>query len=355
MSQQEGSEGTSGSPGRSLFLLIFLACLGLTVVLILLSFPAGVYAVFSGGLSTKYSVWNLIRPYVWIGPVPAFVPVGILAGPWFIGLLVVYAAFLVYSTLQSRRAWIAITESFRTGVAELFSSPLIVTITAIGFLIFTTSAVDAAISPFLPIGTISGDAFEVFLGLTYPPLVEEFGFRVLLIGAVALILSLGRPTRSALNALWRPSVVFEGMAVGGGASIIIWAAAGLSAVTFGACHVFCGGNNTWQIGKFPEAFYGGIVLAYLYVKYGFHVAVLTHWGVDYLGSVFSFYGQAAYGIPALSGSKEFIGQTLVDYDMLLLFGLVSFLLVLYVGIRKFVRSRQPEAQFNVPLGGGPVQ
>ena len=36
---------------------------------------------------------------------------------------------------------------------------------------------------------------------------------------------------------------------------------------------------------------GGLFWGYLYIRYGFHVAVLAHWGVDYLGSVFYFMSQ----------------------------------------------------------------
>lgn len=345
----------SRSIGRTIFLTVFLALLVLTIVMVALSFPAGIYAVFSGGLSTQFSINSVVRPYLWIGPVAQFVQVGINAGAWFLALLAVYAFFLLYAARQTMRPFGAVVESFRSGVQELFSSPFIVTIVAIGFLIFTTSEIDRFVSPFLPIGNISGDAFGVFVGLTYPPLVEEFGFRVLLVGTVAFILSMGRPLKTALAAVWRPSKVFEGLAAGSGASIIIWVAMGLSALTFGACHVYCG-SNSWQIGKLPEAVYGGVVLGYVYVKYGFHVAVLTHWGVDYFGSAFSFFGQAAYGIPWDSATKEFIGQLIVDYDMLYYFGLACFLLVLYIGVKKLAaRKKGVDGQFNEPLIAGPSQ
>ena len=345
----------SGSTGRTIFLSVFLALLVLTIVMVALSFPAGIYAIFSGGLSTQFSINSVIRPYLWIGPVAEFVQVGINAGAWFLALLAVYAYFLIYAARQVRTPFGAMADSFKSGVEELFTSPFIVTMIAIGFLIFTTSIIDSFIAPYLPIGNISGDAFGVFVGLTYPPLVEEFGFRVLLIGTVAFILSMGKPLKTSLEAVWRPSKVYEGLAVGSGASIIIWVAMGLSALTFGACHVYCG-SNSWQIGKLPEAVYGGVVLGYVYVRYGFHVAVITHWGVDYLGSAFSFFGQAAYGIPWDSTAKEFFGQVILDYDMLFLFGLASFLLVLYVGIKKLTsRNKGMDGQFNDPLIAGTPQ
>lgn len=351
MTSESGETG-SRSAGRTIALVAFLACFGLTVALIALSFPAGFYAIFSGKLSSTYTVNSIVRPWLFIGPAATFLPFVVNAGVWFLALSVIYAAFIIYSAYQHKRPTDAISGSFKTGLGEILSSPLVVVVTSIMFVLFTTSVIDNVIITFLPIGTISGDPFQVFVGLTYPPLVEEFGFRVLLIGTVAVILSIGRPWKDALTALWRPSKAIEGFAVGSGASIIIWAATTFSAVTFGACHIYCGSG--WYIGKLPEATYGGFVFGYLYVRYGFHVAVLAHWGVDYFGSAFSFFGQAAYGIP-WDSTKEFIGQIVVDYDVLLLMGLASFILVCYLGIRKFILSRrQPSpAQFNVVMEGGP--
>ena len=95
------------------------------------------------------------------------------------------------------------------------------------------------------------------------------------------------------------------------------------------------------------------MLGFLYVKYGFHVAVLTHWGVDYLGSVFAFYGQAAYGIPFNSSTTEYVGQYLVDIDMLLLFGLASFILVAYLGVKKYLARRGARETVLVDKGPPP--
>jgi hypothetical protein len=259
---------------------------------------------------------------------------------------------LVYALYQKNSPLGAVAASFREGFGPLFSSPFLVVLISIAFLNFTAAIIDQVVATAgVPVGNVSGDALPLLIGFTTSPLIEEIGFRVLLVGVVAAILCMGRSSRIALKALWRPSFAIEGLAVGSGASIIVWAAMGFSAVTFGACHVVCG--NSWQIGKLPEATYGGVVLGYLYVRYGLHVAVLAHWGVDYFGSIYAFFGQAAYGIPWNSNTSEFIGQYLVDWDMLILFGLASFLVVLYVGLKKTLEKRT-ELQTVELDGGGPV-
>ncbi len=339
-----------GSPG----LLIFLVLLVFTVALIIFSFPAGLYAVYSGKLSSaNFTSSTLIRPYFWIGPAALFAPFVVSSGVAFAVLIAIYVAFLIYSLRQQVGALTAVSKSLREGFSGLFSSPFLVVIIAIGFLNFTATLIDGVVSATgTPIGGVTGDPLELLVGFAYSPLVEELGFRVVLIGLVALILSLSRPWKTALSALWRPSKAIEGLAVGSGASIIIWVATGFSAVTFGACHIVCGGG-AWDIGKLPEAAYGGLVLGYLYVKHGFHVAVLAHWGVDFFGTVYAFFGQAAYGIPWNSGTTEYAGQYLVDIDMLFLFGLASFLVVAYLGIRKFMRRRSGASptDINLPAEG----
>ncbi len=352
LNMQATAQDTSKAD-RTAFLILFVLLLALTVGLVALSFPAGIYAVFSGRLSTLYTYATLVRPYFWLGPVFEVAPFTANLGAVFLVFLGAYLALLMYSVREKAGPVAAVSASFREGVGALTSSPFIVAMVSIGFFTFTASAIDQVVSAVgVPIGGPTDDPMSLLFGTTVAPLVEEFGFRVLLIGAVAFILSISRPWKAALASLWRPSKAIEGFAVGSGASVIIWAATGFSAATFGACHVLCG--NTWDIGKLPEALYGGVVLGYLYVRYGFHVAVLTHWGLNFVGNVYAFFGLAAYGVPMTSGTTEYLGQYLVDIDMLFLFGTVSFLLVVYLGVRKLARWRSGEFDKG-PLGGVGVE
>jgi len=350
----EEQPGSGPKPSTALLMAVFAAIFGLTFLLMVFSFPAGVYSVFSGRLSQNFTYSTLIRPYFWIGPSAEFAPFVVSSGLWFAIFTFVYLLFFVYALAQKKSFWSAMGDGFRTGFGALASSPFIVTVVSIGFLIFTANIIDSLVSSTgAPIGGPTGDPLQLLLGFAFAPLVEEVGFRLLLIGTVAFLLSLGRPWRAALGALWRPSRAIEGLAVGSGASIIIWAATGFSAVTFGACHVVCG-SGTWDVGKLPEAIYGGVVLGYLYVRYGLHVAVLTHWGIDFFGSAYAFFGQAAYGIPWDSATREFVGQYLVDIDLLLFFGLASFLIVAYLGMKKLAHwnSARHPGEFKAPLDGG---
>lgn len=331
----------AGAPDqwRTAAVVAVLVLLGFTAALMLATFPAGTYAVFSGRLSGNFTASQLVTPYYWVGPLVGFFPFSVSAGGWFAFLTAVYALLVVSLLLGEARPAAAARRALKEGVGTLLSSPFLGTVVAIGFLTFTASLIDAFVSTSgVPIGGVTGDPFGIFLGFATAPLIEEVGFRVILIGLVAYILSLGRPLRTALAALWKPSVALEGAAVWSGTSIILWAAVAFSSATFGACHVACGGGG-WQIGKLPEAIYGGVVLGYVYVKYGFPAAVITHWGIDYFGSAFAFFGQAAYAVPWNSATTEYLWQYVVDFDLIYVFGVASFILVAYVGVRKLLSSR----------------
>jgi hypothetical protein len=348
------SQEVEGAAGRRRWdrtgaLGIFLSLFFFTVALMVLSIPVGVWTVFYGHLSQVYDTSSIARPYLWIGPIGVYSPLTVTVGNWFLAETGIYVALMGLALFQAQRPLKAMAASFKDGFSALLGSPFLVAVIAVGFFMFSSVIIDGIVtSTGAPIGgpPASDDPLDLLMGFTVSPLVEEFGFRVLLVGIVALILSMGRPLKDALGALWRPSRALEGLAVGSGASIIIWVATGLSALTFGACHVACGGG-TWDVGKLPEATFGGLVLGVLYVKYGFHVAVIAHWGVDYFGQVYSFYGQAAYHIAWNSGTSEYVGQYLVDVDMLLLFGFASFLVVTYVVMLKVIRWRRQQAAAEV--------
>lgn len=346
----------SGEPGvgpptkfvGTVLAAIFLILLSLTAVLVFLSFPAGVYTVFFTRLSNS-TAGTIGYPYLWIGPISVSVLIPVTYGAAFLAVLSVYAAMFILAISQGRNIPSAVVSGLRRGYGEFLSNRAILTLVSIGFLVFTAAIIDGVVSAVgPPVGNpFGGDDLHTFVELALAPLREEFGFRMVLIGAAAVIVTLPRPGVSARNALnsamrtlWRPSVAYEGVDNNTLILVVIWAAGALSAGSFGACHVACGGGG-WDIGKLPEATYGGIVLAYLYIRYGFHVAVLAHWGIDYFPSVFAFYGQGAFGIPWTS-SPGYILQQIVATDLFGIFGAACVMAIAYLGFAKrWGRRREP--------------
>ncbi len=317
----------------------------MTGILIALSFPLGIYTVFFTHLSNS-TASTQGYPFLWIGPVSVVIPLPVTYGAAFLVTSAVYAAMFVLAAKQGKGLVTAVSSGLKYGYQDLMSNRAVLTIVSIGFLVFTAAIIDLLVSSAnVPVGNpFTGvDDLYYFLELTLAPLREEFGFRVLIIGVAALAVTLPRPgvptrqaVRGALRTLWRPSTAYEGVSDNTLVIVVLWAAGALSAGTFGACHVACGGGG-WDIGKLPEAVYGGVVLAYLYIRYGFHVAVLAHWGIDYLPSVFAFFGQGVYGIPWTS-SPGYILQQVISNDLFGIFGIVCLFIVAHMGLTRLLRA-----------------
>jgi len=55
-------------------------------------------------------------------------------------------------------------------------------------------------------------------------------------------------------------------------------------VLFGFAHIAFG--DSWSEGKFAQASAGGIILGWVYLRYGFVASLLVHWATNYF--VFSY-------------------------------------------------------------------
>lgn len=318
---------------------VFAVLVVLTLALVLLALPAGIYTCFFTQLSGNFSAGSqVLGLYLFVGPAAVLLPVETSLGSVFVTLTVIYAAMLLLAALQGRGLFSSFRAAYKDGFSVFFSNTLLVTMVAIGFFVFTVVLLDTAeTSSGIPIGSLSGDPFRLFNELAIAPLREELGFRVLIIGVLALVACVGLPLKTAARALWRPSVISEVRGRDAATTGLLVAGLVISAVTFGLVHVLS--NIGWEIGKLPAATYGGFVLGYLYIKYGFHVAVLTHWGLDFLSSVFYYLGQGAPTNSWASNAGYFLDGVL-SLDLVSMFGLACFLLVGYVGLKRIVVWRR---------------
>ncbi|HMD79135.1 MAG TPA: CPBP family glutamic-type intramembrane protease [Nitrososphaerales archaeon] len=324
-------------PFDQVFSLVFAILLLFTVALLLLSFPAGFYAVFGPGSGLE--PWSsTARLFLLLGPFEVVLPIVANVGAYFIFLNLIYFAMFVYLFTLPRSPLSAIAASFREGLGAFVTSPLLLSAISISFLIFTASWIDA-------LAPVSGPPTSL-LGLANAPLVEEFGFRVLMIGIVVALFSLRLPWKGIVGVLWRPSSGYSGDRAGGAVRIAAIVMLFVSSLVFGAAHVLSG----WNLDKIFEATYGGVVLGYLYIRYGFAVAVLAHWGIDYFDTVYAYLGQTAFGVP-VTAQPEFFLQGVVDLDMVRLMGLASFLLVVYLGLKRLqARSEASEVHKGAAEG-----
>ncbi len=117
------------------------------------------------------------------------------------------------------------------------------------------------------------------LSATIAPLLEEFGFRIILLGIPLFLLYSRRASlRLFFKSLWNPS---DNLPVTDSKKAIMLIIA--VGVFFGFSHII---SDQWSNGKFAQAAMSGVIIGWVYYRYGFVAALLIHWATNYV--VFSY-------------------------------------------------------------------
>jgi hypothetical protein len=115
----------------------------------------------------------------------------------------------------------------------------------------------------------------LFLAITISPITEELGFRVMLIGIpLFLIFAHKSSFRFFFRSLWHPYNNLHIMQHRRAISIII-----VVGLFFGLAHIITG--EPWSEGKFAQATISGIIIGWVYYRYGLISAILVHWATNY--------------------------------------------------------------------------
>jgi hypothetical protein len=296
--------------------------------MIIVSFPAGVYTVFGSNLSNNYSAASPAGSLAWDAVFFVIqIPIAASLGTLFLGVSLVYFVFLLVAARQGT-GFVGALRSARTeGFGAFLKNPLAGTLVFLGATSLATVALDTLqTGAGVPTGSLSGDPFALLIDFSVAPLLEETTFRLLMIGipVVAVLLMARGSAATLLRCLWRPSAAWDNKA-GNAARPVAYVFLAISSLLFGYAHYAA--NSGWDIGKISEAALGGLALGYVYIRYGFHTSVLLHWGIDYVGSVYSFLGQAVWGVPWTSATGSLL-DIVPSAVLIFVLGLPSLLIVL---------------------------
>ena len=118
-----------------------------------------------------------------------------------------------------------------------------------------------------------------FFYVSLAPLIEEFGFRIILIGIpIFAIYSQKSSLRYFITCLWNPGTLEIHNSK---KAILLIVFVGLF---FGFAHIALA--ESWSEGKFAQAVVSGIILGWVYLRFGFVASLLIHWTTNYF--VFSY-------------------------------------------------------------------
>jgi len=171
-----------------------------------------------------------------------------------------------------------------------------------------------------------------FFGITLSPILEETGFRLILIGVPLFLLYSKKGTvRLFFKSLWNPNNLKIGNSK---KAIILITAVG---VFFGLSHIIS--EQSWGDGKFIQASISGIILGWVYYKYGFVASTLIHWATNYL--IYS-YGYLVSSVNEIPISTAFSHSLLGTIEILFMItGIISISMLLMEYRQKKLRGLMP--------------
>ena len=160
----------------------------------------------------------------------------------------------------------------------------------------------------------------LFLQISLAPITEEIGFRLILIGIpLFLIYSHKSSIKFFFKSLWNPYSnlhIYENKK-----SIILIIVVGFF---FGIAHVISG--EPWTSGKILQASLGGIILGWVYFRYGLASAIILHWATNYFIYSYLFLISEINGISVQNAtSHSMIGTFEI---ILIISGIISLTLLL---------------------------
>lgn len=292
-----------------------------------LSFPIGGYTFFSEALPSTAPVKPLPSslPIFFFGQL-IYIPIPIrpTLGEAFLLFWMVYLAMFSSSFFGPKASFsTAVEELAKEGPSALFKNialllAVVFPIFLLGFLGFEELLNRIG----LPVGQIPEiDLRENFFLLSYAPLIEEFGFRISIVGIAGGILGMRTVggLKGFLVGIWRPSDVIQGKNMAMKVNVYMLPII-LSSLIFGFAHIFY--SSDWGVGKAISAGMAGFIIAVIYVVAGLPAAVMLHWAFNYFSASF-YYFDRLRGLPPveLAGGKIFL-YTQAYVEMILLFSAI---------------------------------
>jgi hypothetical protein len=240
-----------------------------------------------------------------------------------ISLIILYTLFAIYDIIRKI--------DNRRPIVEMF---------LLSSMIFTISVGIEYIQDLIGVKTgypKASNDYLYFVSAIVAPFTEEIGFRLTVIGLASIIIYKLIPTlekkkiKDYLKAFFHPCSIFSENYVA--MKMLYWIVI-ITSIFFGFAHLIGG----WGIGKVTLAIIAGLLLGYLFVKYGFTTSVLAH-------AYFNIYLLALYFLYTLGDKGElgiysplalYLGQAVYIFFSLILGAIVG-IYYLYLWIdRKYI-------------------
>ena len=295
------------------------ALISVIFCLMVLSFPTGAYLVFNSeigdDITHEYPMDSLSLFLAGIG---FEVPIKFELGD---GFVVIWCTFLILFTVAilgpQKKFFTALQSMMSEGRYKIQDSYIVAVIKWFSILVVVSGSI-IGVQEFVGISIEQPEApnqLIQFFDISLAPIIEELGFRVVLIGLPLFMLYSHKLSfKFFVKSLWWPWKNLRNVNMKKALSVIV-----IAGILFGAAHIFS--DEAWSTGKLAQAIASGIIIGWVYFRYGFVSAVLIHWATNYF--IFS-YGYIVADINQISIGDAFSHSLLSTLElMLIVTGIIS--------------------------------
>jgi len=256
----------------------YTALISIVFALMIISFPIGSYIVFNSDIgddiNAEYPIENVD---IFLAGIGLQLPIQLELGDVFVVTWCLFAILFVISFLGPKTNFIKTiihyvnnkqpeNENYIESIIKWFSVIILISVV----INFIQENLGIQIQP----PDVTNELIQFFM-VTISPITEEIGFRILLIGLpLFLFYSQKSSIRFFFIALWHPARYLH--VINNNKTIPLIVGVG---VFFGLAHIMSG--EPWSLGKITQASASGIILGWVYYKYGFLSAILVHWATNY--------------------------------------------------------------------------
>jgi len=292
--------------------------------LMIVSFPLGAYAIFNSdvGDDIDYS-FPLEKFDIFIAGVNIQLPIEYEIGDVFVIFWAIFIILFVITFLGPKKNFIKTIADVLSNEKNSLNDNYMLNIIKWFSILVLISAVITIIQENFGIITEPPDTANdliLFLQISVAPITEEIGFRLVLIGIpLFLIYSHKSSIKFFFKSLWAPYSTLHIYENKKAIGIII-----IVGIFFGVAHVISG--EPWTTGKILQASIGGIILGWVYFRYGLAAAIILHWATNYFIYSYLFLISEINGISVQNASSHSMIGTFET--ILIISGIISAAMIL---------------------------
>jgi len=230
--------------------------------LMILSFPVGAYLVFNSEIGDDITYeYPMDGLSLFLAGIGFEIPIEFELGD---GFIVIWCTFLILFTAAifgPKKNFVTVLQSMISGGKYKIQDSYIVTVIKWFSVLIIISGSIIAIQEFAGISVEQPEApnqLIQFFDISLAPIIEEFGFRVMLIGLPLFMLYSHKLSfKFLVKSLWWPWQNLRNVNMKKALSVIV-----IVGILFGAAHIFS--DDAWSVGKFAQAAASGIIIGWVY-------------------------------------------------------------------------------------------